>query len=88
MDSVPDSKLGMKAISEEPEIERQKLQPFGLSGVGVITGHPVGLILVAGVILITVEAIPAAWWFVAAAVAIGILIGISLWLYHRRKNYG
>jgi Co/Zn/Cd efflux system component len=88
MDSEPNSKLGMEATGEEPEVDRQKIQPFGLSGVGVITGHSVGLILIAGVILIAVEAIPAARWFVAAAVAIGILIGISLWLCHRRKNYG
>jgi uncharacterized membrane protein len=64
------------------------VQPFGLSGVGVITSHPVGLVFVAGVVLITVEAIPAARWFVAAAVAIGIVFGISLWLYHRGKGLG
>ena len=75
-----------KAQTSEPEIERQAVQPFGLSGVGVVTGHPVGLVLVAGVILITVEAIPASRWFVAAAVGAGIAFGGSLWLYHRNKG--
>lgn len=87
MDDRSSSKFGAKSAPEEPEIDRQKVQPFGLSGVGVITSHPVGLVLIAGIILIALEAIPAARWFVAAAVAVGVAFGVCLWLYHRRKSY-
>jgi hypothetical protein len=59
------------------------VQPFGTNGVGSLTGHPVGLVVIAGVIAITIIYMPAARWFFGGALLLGSVIGLFLWLRDR-----
>lgn len=68
-------------------IERESgpdaVKPFGRYGVGVIAEHPSGLLVVAAVVLMTVEAVPESRWFIAGAFALGGTFGLFLWFRHR-----
>jgi hypothetical protein len=64
-------------------ISFDSVKPFGRYGVGVITEHPAGLLVVAAVILLTLETIPGASWFLAATLVAGASFGFVLWLRHR-----
>jgi hypothetical protein len=57
--------------------------PFGSYGVGTLTGHPVGLVVVFGLLLMGWLGIPEARWFLAAGVGLGAIFGLFLWLRHR-----
>ncbi len=57
--------------------------PFGRYGFGLFRGHPVGLVIVLGLLLMGLVAIPEARWFFAGAIALGALCGFFLWLHHR-----
>lgn len=59
----------------------------GPSGVGLITGHPVGLVVAVGVILMAIFGIPGALPFFAGALALGGVIGFFLWLYNRNRGF-
>lgn len=59
-----------------------QIRPFGPYGAGLITAHPVGLLVVAAVVFIALE-LPEARWFALAAVALGIVFGLMLWLRNR-----
>jgi hypothetical protein len=56
-----------------------KLVPFG----GVCTGHPIGLVIVIGLLFMGFVGLPEARWFLALAVPGGALCGLFLWLLHR-----
>jgi hypothetical protein len=72
-----------KHDSDEPVLDESTVRPQGSYGVGILTAHPVGLLVVAAVILIVVTGIPAARLFFAGSVAVGAVFGFILWLYHR-----
>lgn len=57
--------------------------PFGRYGVGLLTGHPVGLVVVLGLLLMGLIGIPEARWFFAGALALGGTCGFLLWFRHR-----
>ena len=65
------------------EKDINSVKPFGHYGVGVITEHPAGLLVIAAVILLTVETIPGSLWFLAATLIAGASFGFVLWLQHR-----
>ena len=70
---------------QPPMIEKDidSAKPFGRYGVGVMTEHPAGLLVVAAVILLTLETIPGARWFLAATLIAGACFGFVLWLRQR-----
>lgn len=57
--------------------------PFGRYGTGLLTAHPVGLIVVLGLLLIGLTGMPEARWFFAGALVLGGICGFFLWLRHR-----
>ncbi len=65
------------------ELDPTEVRPFGASGVGLLTGHPVGLVVVAGVILMVMVQLPEARWFFGGSLLLGAAIGLVLWLRHR-----
>jgi hypothetical protein len=67
----------------EPGSNLDTAKPFGRYGVGVITEHSAGLLVVAGVVLMTLKAIPESRTFLTGALAIGGVFGLFLWLRHR-----
>jgi hypothetical protein len=62
------------------------LIPFGPKGGGQWTGHPVGLIIVVGFILMALVGVPEARFFFAASLGLGAILGCALWLWHRSKS--
>lgn len=57
--------------------------PFGRFGGGLWTGHPIGLVIVVGLLLMGFVGLPEARWFLALTVPLGGLCGFLLWLHHR-----
>jgi hypothetical protein len=57
--------------------------PFGRGGVGRLTAHPVGLVVVFGVVLMALFGLAEARWFLAGTLLLGGLWGFFLWLRHR-----
>ncbi len=53
--------------------------PYGRFGAGLWTGHPIGLFIVTGLVVIGLVRIPAWRWFFGATVILGGLVGYSLW---------
>ena len=62
-----------------------EIVPFGLFGAGLWTGHPIGLFIVVGMMLIALVGIPEWRWFFAASVTFGSLVAYLLWRYHEQK---
>jgi hypothetical protein len=60
-----------------------KVVPFGRFGAGEWTGHPIGLVIVVGLLLMGLIGIPEARWFFAGSLFLGSLCGLLLWLHHR-----
>jgi hypothetical protein len=65
------------------ELDPTEVRPFGAAGVGLLTGHPVGLVVVAGVIVMVMAQLPEARWFFGGSLVLGAAIGLVLWLRHR-----
>jgi hypothetical protein len=57
--------------------------PFGSYGGGHWTGHPIGLLIVAGFLLMGLVGVPEFRWFFATSLALGAVLGFILWLRHR-----
>jgi hypothetical protein len=60
-----------------------EVRPYGRFGVGLLTGHPVGLLIVAAVVVLILWRLSEARWFFAGSVLLGVIFGLALWLYHR-----
>ena len=73
----------MKGHTKDKDPGVSKVLPFGRYGAGLLTGHPIGLVIVVGLLLIGLIGIPEARWFFAASLALGALLGLILWLKHR-----
>lgn len=60
-----------------------KVLPFGRYGAGHLTGHPIGLVIVLGVLLMGLVGLPVFSPFFAGSLVLGGLFGLFLWLRHR-----
>ena len=56
--------------------------PYGKLGAGLWTGHPVGLVICVGLIVIGLVGIPEWRWLFAASVLAGGFVAFSLWRLH------
>jgi hypothetical protein len=74
---------GARGAPHNAEPEPTKVVPFGLYGGGLMTGHPIGLVIVIGLLLMGLIGIPESRWFFGAALVFGGLCGLLLWLRHR-----
>lgn len=66
-----------------PEIDANSVRPYGPAGVGLITGHPVGLVVAVGIVILTLIALPPARIFFLGSLLAGGIVGLILWLSHR-----
>ena len=57
--------------------------PFGRFGGGLWTGHPIGLVIVVGLLAMGFVGLPEARGFLALTVPLGCVCGFFLWLRHR-----
>jgi hypothetical protein len=62
-----------------------KVVPFGNYGGGLLTGHPIGLVIVIGLLFIGFVGLPEARWFFALAVPAGVVCGLFMWVHHRNR---
>jgi hypothetical protein len=72
-----------KSTSDSTEPNPIEPIPFGRGAAGSYTAHPVGLVVVVGVLLMGLLALPEARWFLGSAVLLGGIWGFFLWLRHR-----
>lgn len=72
-----------KASPHNAEPNPNEVLPFGRYGGGLLTGHPIGLVIVLGLLLIGLLGLPEYRLFLLASLSVGGLIGFFLWLRHR-----
>jgi len=67
------------------ELHPKDVVPFGKYGAGRFTGHPVGLFIALGIILMALIGIPESRIFLAASLPLGAIFGLILWKLHQWK---
>jgi hypothetical protein len=78
-----DSHNARKAAPHTSDPDPREVIPFGRYGAGLLTAHPVGLVVVLGLLLMGLAGLPGARWFFAGALVLGSIFGLLLWLRHR-----
>ena len=66
-----------------PHPEPKHLVPFGPYGGGQWTAHPIGLLIVVGLLAMGLVSMSAIRWLLIASAAGGAIFGFLLWLRHR-----
>ncbi|HXJ47375.1 MAG TPA: hypothetical protein VNK47_11920 [Candidatus Dormibacteraeota bacterium] len=69
----------------EGELHPKDVVPFGKYGAGRLTGHPIGLFISLGIVLVALIGVPESRIFLAAALPLGGLFGFVLWRLHQWK---
>ncbi len=72
-----------RRLARNSDTDPTQVRPYGPYGVGLITAHPVGLLVVAAVVFVTLWHLPEARWFFGGALALGMLVGFLLRLRNR-----
>jgi len=72
-----------KAAPRGSALDPAEVVPFGRYGAGLLTAHPVGLVVVLGLLLMGLAWLPEARWFFAGVLLLGGIWGLFLWLRHR-----
>lgn len=70
-----------KSVHNRPEPDPTEVMPT--YGVDLMTAHPVGLVVVFGVLLLGLIELPEARWFFGGALLLGVVSGFLLWIRHR-----
>lgn len=73
-------------LLRDSELDPDAVRPYGRYGVGKITEHPVGLLVVAFMIFLVLWTVPKAWMFLTGSIVLGALIGLVLWFRHRKTS--
>ena len=74
---------GARESPHKAEPGPNEILPYGRYGGGRLTGHPIGLVIVLGLLLMGLVGLPEYRWFFAASLFLGGLLGFFLWLRHR-----
>jgi len=69
--------------SQREEPSPAEIVPFGRYGGGDWTGHPIGFLIVVGLLLMGLVGLPGFRWFFAASLALGGALGLILTRLHR-----
>lgn len=69
--------------SHREEPSPAEIVPFGRYGGGFWTGHPIGFLIVVGLLLMGLVGLPEFRWFFAASLALGGALGLILTRLHR-----
>lgn len=77
-------KASRRLRDSEPNIF--EVIPFGPSGFGLWTEHPVGAIIGLGLLVMVVAGIPQAGLFFAGVAILGGFCGFLLWRHHRSSG--
>lgn len=72
-------------VTHPDEPSPAEMVPFGRYGGGQWTGHPIGLLIVAGLLLMGLIGLPEFRWFFVVSLALGGVFGLILWRLHRQR---
>jgi hypothetical protein len=78
-----DSHSSGRVAPQTSDPDPREVIPFGRYGAGLLTAHPVGLVVVLGLLLMGLIGLPEARLFFAGALVLGGTFGLFLWLRHR-----
>jgi len=81
--AAPSQRLRREAPPRDSGPDQYDVAPFGPGGVGLLTAHPVGLVVVLGVFFMALVELPEARWFFGSALLLGGIFGLVLWLRDR-----
>lgn len=70
-------------VQHNAEPDPSLVVPFGVKGGGLMTGHPIGLVIVFGLLLMGLVGLPEARLFFIGSACLGGIFGLVLWLRHR-----
>lgn len=84
--SYPELSSLRRASLREDGAAEAHIVPFGPYGGGQYTSHPIGLVIVLGLIAMGLVGLPEARGFFVASLLIGSVVGFLLWLYHRTNS--
>lgn len=70
-----------KSIPKRSEPNPTEIMPT--YSADLMTAHPVGLVVVFGVLLLALIALPEARWFLGGVLLLGVTFGSLLWIRHR-----
>ncbi len=76
-----------QATTHRDEPGAAEIVPFGRYGGGQWTGHPIGLLIVVGFLLMGLIGLPEFRFFFLASLSLGGGFGLLLWRLHRRRMY-
>jgi hypothetical protein len=71
-----------QTVAHPAEPSAAEIVPFGRYGAGHWTGHPIGLLIVVGLLLMGLVGLPEFRWFFVASLALGGVFGLILWRLH------
>ncbi len=72
-----------QTLTHHEEPSPAEIVRFGRYGAGRWTGHPIGLFIVAGLLLMGLVGLPEFRWFFLASLALGGVLGLILRRLHR-----
>ena len=70
-------------VQHNAEPDPTLVVPFGTKGGGILTGHPIGLVIVLGLLAMGLVGLPEARLFFIGSIFLGGIFGLVLWLRHR-----
>jgi len=74
----------MQNASHDRSPRLTEVMPFGRYGGGLLTAHPIGLVIVIGLFVVGFVGMPEARWFLTLALPLGGICGFFLWFHHRK----
>ncbi len=84
MEKPFNTRLGWtRRLARNSDPDPTQVRPYGPYGGGLITAHPIGLLVVAAMGSIILWRLPEARWFFGGALALGALVGLVLRLRNR-----
>jgi hypothetical protein len=75
-----------KASSRDRGPAQIHIVPFGPYGGGQYSSHPIGLVIVIGLIAMALVGIPEARLFFVISLVLGLVFGLFLWLHHQSNS--
>ena len=80
-------KRRLQSANDYPEPDPSQLVPFGPNGGGALTSHPIGLVIVIGILLVGLIGVPEIRLFFLIAVPVGLVCGSFLWWKHSHGKF-
>jgi hypothetical protein len=87
MDRFASARLGSSSDAFEEPRTPVHIVPFGPLGGGQWTGHPIGLFIVFGFVLIALVGVRESRLFFVLSLGLSVILGCGLYFWHRSKSF-